>query len=238
MIDGLLIALLLQLVAVIAFPLTDSRIRGALGISYTGCQPLRSLPAGIEISPNLQPNFARDCTASLFGLVTARWVTVGRQTRSGNVTTTVSTSFALDAQGKPTRGFDLNLLVLPLFLLLRWWGDQGRGSPGRRFFGMQLIAKAANGLQHPAPKALAKRYVIFAAPAVIGSGLYVALVNWGGGTDAFSNPTTDYALFGLAILTTLAYVWPITAIVRRRDTFYDNAAGTAVMRVPAPDDIG
>ncbi|WP_204332987.1 hypothetical protein, partial [Klebsiella pneumoniae] len=70
--------LILQLIAVIAYPLTNGRIHGTESIGVTNCQPLRSIPAGIEVSADLQPNFAVDCTSNLLGLVTARWVTIGR----------------------------------------------------------------------------------------------------------------------------------------------------------------
>jgi hypothetical protein len=229
-IDLIAISALLQVVALVLFPLTHGQVQFSGGPLYgLDCQKLASVPEGVSIPPEFNANSVTDCQQSLLGLPTARTLRVSRITKDGAVTKVAQIRQRLDAEGKPTPGLPLDIFVLPLLIALRFALDRAGGSIGRRMCRVRL----SNGLdgQYPPPTtSVSRRYAALAlplAPAWIWSA-YAAL---------FSGPelpgTTLYWLFwaGTGIPLLIAALFAADSIIRRRDAFYDRFAGTRVLRL-------
>ncbi|WP_082172929.1 RDD family protein [Methylobacterium platani] len=227
-IDGLIVCLALQCVAIIAFPLSNARVQASSGIERVFCRKLTAPPPGIAMPIDFEANFATDCRWSILGFDTAHTITVGRFTRDGNTTKTVSITVLANDQGVPIRGLSLNLLLGPLFVLFRCWSDGQRGSPGRRLCGMRLLV-AVDGEDISPPRAvLSLRYLVFVLPGIpiwlldFYAGLYPSFALFGG-------PFIPI-MIGSITFAWMAAIWASLAIIRRRDAFYDIAAGTVVRR--------
>jgi hypothetical protein len=229
-IDLIAISALLQVVALVLFPLTHGQVQFSGGPLYgLDCQKLASVPEGVSIPPEFNANSVTDCQQSLLGLPIARTLRVSRITKNGAATKVAQIRQRLDAEGKPTPGLPLDIFVLPLLIALRFALDRAGGSIGRRMCRVRL----SNGLdgQYPPPTtSVSRRYAALAlplAPAWIWSA-YAAL---------FSGPelpgTTLYWLFwaGTGIPLLIAALFAADSIIRRRDAFYDRFAGTRVLRL-------
>ncbi|MFG5119650.1 RDD family protein [Methylorubrum sp. POS3] len=227
-IDGLIVGLALQSVAVIAFPLSNARIQASSGIERVSCRNLTAPPPGIAIPSDFGANFSKDCRWNILGFDTAHTITVGRFTRDGIITKTASVTVFADDQGLPIRGFSLDILLGPLFILLRLLSDGRKGSPGRRLCKVRLLA-VSGGDDVPPPRAkLTLRYFVFALPGAPSwllsfyAGLYPSF--------ALLQGSFVLILVGSSALAGLAFIWALFAIIRGRDAFYDVAAGTTARR--------
>ncbi len=229
-IDLIAISALLQVVALVLFPLTHSQVQFSGGPLYgLNCQKLPSVPDGVSIPPEFNANSVTDCQQSLQGLTTARTLRVSRITKDGAVTKVAQIRQRLDADGKPIPGWPLDIFVLPLFIALRFALDRAGGSIGRRICRLRL-SNASDGQYLPPTTAVSRRYAAQAlplAPAWIWSA-YAALFP---GQELLG--TTPYwllwAVTGIPLL--IAALFAADSIIRRRDAFYDRFAGTRVLRL-------
>jgi len=229
-IDLIAISALLQVVALVLFPLTHSQVQFSGGPLYgLNCQKLPSVPDGVSIPPEFNANSVTDCQQSLQGLTTARTLRVSRITKDGAVTKVAQIRQRLDADGKPIPGLPLDIFVLPLFIALRFALDRAGGSIGRRICRLRL-SNASDGQYLPPTTAVSRRYAAQAlplAPAWIWSA-YAALFP---GQELLG--TTPYwllwAVTGIPLL--IAALFAADSIIRRRDAFYDRFAGTRVLRL-------
>ena len=229
-IDLIAISALLQVVALVLFPLTHGHVQFSGGPLYgLNCQKLASAPEGVSIPPEFKANSVTDCQQSLLGLTTARTLRVSRITKDGTVTKVAQIRQRLDADGKPTPGLPLDIFVLPLLIALRFALDRIGGSIGRRICRLRL-SNASDGRTPPPTTSVSRRYAALAlplAPAWIWSA-YAALFP---GQELLG--TTLYWLFwaGTGIPLLIAALLAADSIIRRRDAFYDCFAGTRVLRL-------
>jgi RDD family len=230
LIDLIAIAAVLQLAALALFPLSNGHVQFSGGPFYAlNCQKLDQVPDGVRISAGFGADTIADCRQSLLGLPTARSLTVSRITRDGAVTRIATVRHMLDAQGKPTGGWPLDIFILPLLIGLRFWLDRIGGSPGRRICRIGL-SDGMNGHYPPPATLVNRRYVALALPLAPpwiwsaygtlfpGSALVGASMYW-----------LCWVGTGLPLL--IAALEAADSIIRRRDTFYDRFAQTSVLRL-------
>jgi hypothetical protein len=229
-IDLIAISAVLQVVALVLFPLTHGQVQFSGGPLYgLNCQKLASVPDGVSIPPEFNANSVTDCQQSLLGLPTARTLRVSRITKDGGVTKVAQIRQRLGADGKPTPGLPVDIFVLPLLIALRFALDRIGGSLGRRICRLRL-SNASDGQYPPPTTSVSRRYAAQAlplAPAWIWSA-YAALFP---GQELLG--TTPYWLLwaGTGIPLLIAALIAADSIIRRRDAFYDRFAGTRVLRL-------
>jgi hypothetical protein len=223
LVDAIVVVLLLQVVAIFAFQLSNGRVQLTHGVRVKDCTAVTSLPAGMAV-PSFTPNYMTSCRSTIFGWPFARTVEVGRKAQDAALLTEISVTVAVDEDGRVIDAFFLDWLVLPLLLVFRWWLDRGDASPGRHATNIHI--ETASG-ERPA-RNLAKRYALFGLiwlPMTLfeaWSGIFGGIANWERDLEVQGSLST------LTLIALIATV--VIPIVRRRDTFYDRWAGTAVVR--------
>jgi hypothetical protein len=93
--------------AAILFAATAGGVQMNSGL-FRVCAPATTVPKALDPPPPHDSNFATACNVSLFGATTGATLIVGRTTREGNVTTTVTQGYMLDADGKPIQGTSID----------------------------------------------------------------------------------------------------------------------------------
>ncbi|WP_375464473.1 hypothetical protein [uncultured Methylobacterium sp.] len=71
LLDGLRVAVALQVAAVIAFPRSNGRIQATAGFEHVSCQRLTALPPGLSVPPEFDADFATTCLFSVSDRPTA-----------------------------------------------------------------------------------------------------------------------------------------------------------------------
>jgi hypothetical protein len=230
-VDIIIVMLPFQILAAILFNMTAGMIQMDNGF-FTVCSSSRDIPQVRFDPPPHDSNFSRTCHVSFFGVTTGAVLTVGRATREGSTTTTVTQGYMIDKDGKPIHGFAIDWifwLALLAYLVIMTW-KTGR-SLGDRATKLRLVDTADPG----APGVpLRKAFVRYPA-MIIGFVPVFALLIWryvagGGSADAmFTADTFRWAM----VLLLVAALWEIALIVqiaRKTDPYYDRLAGTAVVR--------
>jgi hypothetical protein len=226
-IDAVAIGAVLQLAALALFPLSSGRVQFSGGPFQTfNCQQLEAAPEGVPIPAEFGANSITDCRQSLFGLPAARSLNLNRITYDGAVTKVVQVRHMLDVNGRPVRGWPLEIFILPLLIGLRYWLDHGRGSLGRRICGLRL-ADAMDGLEPPSAS-VNGRYVALALP-LLPLWLWSACAALFPGS-VLSSAVTHWLWVATGFPLLIAALEAADSIVRRRDTFYDRFAQTTVLR--------
>jgi uncharacterized membrane protein len=228
LIDVIAISAVLQLLAIVLFPLSHGGVQFAGGLIYgTTCEKLEKVPDGISLPADFAANSITDCRQSLFGLTSARVLRITRITQNGALTKTVYIARMLDADGAPTAGLPLDVLLLPLLLALRFALDHGRGSPGRRLCRIRL-RNASNG-EAASASALRRRYAVLLAvlsPALIWS-FYAAFVV--SADESASVILSIQAAVHIPVL--ILALQALHAAFWRQDAWSDRFAGTGVLQV-------
>jgi len=230
-IDLVIVMLPFQILAAALFATTDGRIQMESGF-FSVCQNGRTIPQGLEPPPPHDSNFMRVCRVSLFGATTGAVLTVGRVTKEGTTTTTVSQGYMLDINGKPIKGTSIDGLVqlgLLAYLVGMIW-KTGR-TWGARAVGIRVVDRSdpqRRGV--PLLKAVLRYIAMFlgAAPGL----LLLAFQH------ATKGPTADElftpSFFQVSMVALLVgTVWMVVLIVqiaRKTDPVYDRLAGTAVLK--------
>ena len=230
LIDLIAIAAVLQLAALALFPLSNGHVQFSGGPFYAlNCQKLDQVPEGLRISAGFGASTMTDCRQSLLGLPTARTLTVSRTTQDGAVTRVTTVRHMLDAHGKATGGWPLDIFILPLLIGFRFWLDRIGGSLGRRICRIGL-SDGLNGHYPPPATLVNRRYAALALPLAPpwiwsafgvlfpGSALVGASMYW-----------LCWVGTGLPLL--IAALAAADSIIRRRDAFYDRFAQTSVLRL-------
>jgi hypothetical protein len=226
-IDVAAIGIVLQLAALVLFPLSNGRVQFSAGAFQAfNCQRLEAAPEGVSIPAEFGVNSITDCRQSLFGLTAARGLNLNRITQDGAVTKVVQIRHMLDVNGKPVRGWPLEIFILPLLIGLRYGLDHGGGSLGRRICGIRL-ADAMDGLE-PSSASVSGRYLALALPLL-------PLWIWSARAALFpgsvpSSTATHWLWIVTGFPLLIAALEAADSIVRRGDTFYDRFAQTAVLR--------
>ncbi|MGJ4941360.1 RDD family protein [Bradyrhizobium sp. HKCCYLS1011] len=226
LIDVMIIAVILQLCALVLFPLTHGRIQFADGIYAINCSKLDSLPAGVAIPADFNANVIIDCQNSVLGLLSARTLRVQRVTRDGAITKEIHIDSMLDADGVPIVGLSLGILLLPLLLVWRFALDDRQGTPGRRICRTRLV-RADDG-SVPSASEVRRRYLFLLAilgPLII----WPVILSFFPVTALPENVLIAITLasYGPALIVGLA-AW--RQVYVRSDTWYDRFAGTSVIR--------
>ena len=230
LIDLVVVMIVTQALAAVLFPLSN----GALidGSSFmTDCRPAQGRPATIEIPAGFRPTSESICTKSLLEQPTARFYTLSRQATGSSVTT--SLSYARSAEDQMTLAFDLSVLQWPLLALMRWLLEiRGVPSLGRHLLSLRVLPR----WDEPATAAeiraaLGRRYILFALPGL--ASLAMAVLLFAALRFGVPLPTDLESILGSLgnLPLAMAAIAALYAIARGRDAFYDEAAGTTVLRL-------
>jgi uncharacterized RDD family membrane protein YckC len=234
-VDVLLTMVPFQIVVAVLYPMTDGAIQISSGIVISICQnrtDVATLPSGLDPPPPAGANYTSACRASFFGLETARWLTVGRETREGAITKKVWRTYALDREGRLTKAYTVDWIAyLALFLYLVALEHRLGATLGKKWLGLRVIdVRQMDRPRIPLGQAVARNLllwiglypmlIVFLGALLIGSGGLEGLMN--GGFFAWFMAS---GLLGIAI-----YIWIVIAIARKRDPIYDALARTAVVR--------
>ncbi len=214
----------LQLLVVLLFAATHGAVMTTYGLLPT-CHPAAGVPSGADVPPGSLLADSRLCTTRVFGAPTrvVFEADLGRGTGAG--TERYATPTSPDGMAA-RRVLDLDALFLPLFILIRWVGDRAfGGSVGRKL--ARITLATADGA--PAPTASGRRTLAFAWPYAPAFALVGATSAWD-----FALGNTPPLLLALSwaaasLLVPASQLAAVLAILGRRDAFYDETAGTAVV---------
>jgi hypothetical protein len=230
-IDSIAVGVVLQILALVLFPVSDGNVQFASGvIVQRDCHPLDKLPDGISIPAEFGANYMTECRASILGASTSHTVIFGRRTVEGGVTKFTQLEYMLDRQGKPIRGLALDIFILPILIALRWRLDRGKGSPGRRLSGIRLLN--LSDVENPPPASMInKRYAAVCLP-LLPAWIWTAYGSIFAGPKLADSPLFWPAWIAVGIPFLIAALEAAGSIIHRKDAYYDRIAGTCVSRFP------
>jgi hypothetical protein len=231
LIDSVVVMFPFQILAAVLFAMTAGTVQMDSGF-YRYCAAANTVQQSLDPPPPHDSNFARVCRISFFGAPTGAILTVGRVTRDGSATTTVSQGYMLDKDGTPIHGTSIDGIVglaLLIYLVGMIW-KTGR-TLGARIVAVRVIDAAAPGVSEvPIRKAII-RYLAMAIGFVpmFAVLIYQYAVNSGGADAVFTGNFfrwfTYAGVFGLLWVVALIF-----QIATKKDPVYDRLAGTAVVR--------
>jgi hypothetical protein len=226
--DAIIVTVILQLLAFALYPLSNGRVQFVSGVAMLHCDKLDAVPKGVTVPADFDATSITDCRHTLFGLTSARIVTVARATQNGAITTTKFISHSLDAQGKPIVGPTLDGLIWILLLAMRSAFDRGsRGTPARRLCRVRL-SNAADGQSPPPAPTVTRRYAVLTLPLLpllIWSLMLQPIMC----AEAVASIWLTLGMILPAVVLLGAVGLAVVAIIQRRDTWYDRFAGTSVL---------
>jgi hypothetical protein len=200
---------------------------------FTNCADGTTIPQGLNPPPPRDSNFMRVCGVSFFGATTGATLTVGRVTREGGSTTTVSQGYMLDKEGTPIQGTSIDWiyqLAFVAYLVAMVW-KTGK-TLGARAAGIGVIDVANPGASGvPLGRAIGRYLAMMIGIVPTLALLSYQSVTTGGNADAvftgqFFQWFTYAAVFG--------GLWTIVLIFQmglKIDPVYDRLAGTAVVKL-------
>jgi uncharacterized RDD family membrane protein YckC len=186
---------------------------------------LAQLPEGLDPAPPAHATFALDCRNFAFGLLeTARGLTVGRSTKEGTTTSTLTRSYALGADGKPRKAVSLDWLSpLLFFIYLVTFQCRFGATLGMRPFDTRVVDVEAPGRGGiPLRKAVIRNLLLWA-------GVVAFYENW----EAMFSDSFNSWLFAADLLIAAYVLWILVDVARKADPIYDRIARTAVLRSPS-----
>lgn len=231
-IDGLIVFVPFQMLAAVLFAMTAGMIQMESGL-FSTCEAGKTIPQTLDPPPPHDSNFVRVCRVSFFGATTGATMAVGRFTREGNTTRTVSQGYLLDRDGTPIHGVSIDWIVqlaFVIYLIAMIW-KTGR-TVGARVVGVRVIDTANSDTPGVPLLKATGRYLAMIIGAVPAFALLIfQLVTQHGIADAMFTGEF-FRWFAYAGL--FGGLWTIVLIVqiaRKTDPIYDRLAGTAVVRV-------
>jgi uncharacterized RDD family membrane protein YckC len=242
-IDGIIISLPFQVVVAILFAATSGRIQQVGGLTYTNCSIRQTVPDGLAPPPPAGSNFARECNVYFFGAQTARTLEVGRVTKEGAVTETVSRHYMLDRHGRmldrhgrPIDDVSADWIVMMAFIAYLFAMEARTGaSLGDRAMRIRVVDAAVPAAPSVPLRKIVTRYLAASVgflPMLAVALAYLSLA-YLYGADLEEIPASNIFTW-LGITGAAAFGWVIfltVQIIRKRDPLYDRIAGTAVVRV-------
>jgi uncharacterized RDD family membrane protein YckC len=231
LIDLVVVMFPFQILAAILFAMTAGMIQMDSGF-FSSCMTGKTIPQALTPPPPHDSNFARVCRISFFGAPTGAILTVGRVTREGNTTTTVTQGYMLDKDGTPINGTSIDWIVQLAFLayLVGMVWKTGR-TLGARVVKVRVVDATnprASGV--PLHKAIVRypAMMIGTVPA-FALLIYQSAANGGSADAMFTGNFFQWFMYagGLGALWVLVL---IIQIARKTDPVYDRLAGTAVLR--------
>lgn len=231
MIDAFLVALLLQFLGIFAFSVTG----GVVQSSVVAIPMLSGLSCGQSDYSHHQDEYSNGditkktvCEIRPFGFLQTRLVIERKYDAQGKVTATKARR--IDTNGDDASAFDWLYLLTPTFFLYRTLTEsRGNRTPGRHLTKIRLVAQDGST---PGSRQIAKRYSIQLLPLVLPPILNLAL------SASFTGKSPNLAMWAATTLFTFdaavlaMALWAMIDIVRRRDAFYDRAAGACVINDP------
>ena len=235
-VDMVVAQVALQALVVLLFAATHGAVMTTYGLS-TACRPLADIPAGADAPTGSPPAGPRLCTTRFLGAPTRIIFEADVRRTSGDGTEVYATPTVPDGTAA-RRVLNLDVLFFPLFILIRWAGDRSFGGSIGRKLGRVIITRVDG---RPGRAAISRRTAAFAWPYGPAIALVGATAIW---ECKGSAPPLLLSLGWAAgsILIPASQLAAVLAILGRRDAFYDEAAGTAVVPrsavsagpVPAP----
>jgi hypothetical protein len=230
-IDFVIVILPFQMLAAILFAVTAGTVQMTSGL-FTICETGKEIPQALNPPPPHDSNFTRFCRVSFFGATTGAVLTVGRVSREGQMTTTVTQGYMADRDGKPIKGTSIDLLfeLALVAYLVGMIRKKGRTLGGRvvRVRVVDVANPQAVGV--PLGKVTVRYLAMFIGAVPAFGVLIYAYFAGGGNADAMF----DAGFFRwFTIAAGLGALWAIVLviqIVRKTDPVYDRLAGTAVLR--------
>jgi uncharacterized RDD family membrane protein YckC len=232
LIDWIVVAVPFQVLAVVLFAMTSGMVQMHGGLFFNNCDVAKTIPKSLSPPPPHDSNFARVCRVSLFGATTGVTLTVGRATREGSATKTVTQGYMLDQAGNPIDSFSLDWIVVFSFLVYLVWMIWKTGrTVGARILRIKIIDVADTGSSEvPILKVITRHLAM-----IIGFVPALALFSYqramsDGSADAMF---TDRFFRWFIYADIVALIWSVLLIIqvaRKRDPVYDRLAGTAVVR--------
>ena len=230
-IDTIIVMFPFQILAVILFAVTAGTVQTESGF-FSYCNVDNAVPQSLDPPPPHDSNFARICHVSFFGAPTGAFLTVGRTTREGTTTTTVSQGYMLDKDDKPIRGISIDGIVwlaLLAYLIGMVW--KTGITLGARIVGVKVIDVAEPGTSGvPIHKAIV-RYLAMALGSVPMIAVLIYAYAFGGGSADAMFTADFFRWFTYAGV--VAALWTavlILQIAAKKDPVYDRLAGTAVVK--------
>ena len=230
-IDGIIVIIPFQILAVILFATTAGMIQMDSGF-FSTCMNGQTIPQGLDPPPPHDSNAIRVCRVSFFGAPTGAILTVARVARDGGATTTVSQSYMLDKDGTPVHGRSIDWifqLAFVVYLVAMIW-KTGR-TLGSRVVKVKVIDAANPGAAGVPLRKVIGRYLAMMIGALPAFALLIyQRIAVGGSADAMFTGEF-FRWFGYAAV--LGGIWALVLIIqvaRKRDPVYDRLAGTAVVR--------
>ena len=186
---------------------------------------MTDIPSGAELPPGSLPASPRLCTTRFLGAPTRVIFEADLGRIAGDRTEIYTTPTTKDGTAA-RRVLALDVLFFPLFILIRWVGDVRFGGSIGRKLGRVIITRADG---EPERTALSRRMAAFAWPYGPAFALVGATAIW-----EFAKGSAPPLLMSLgwaagSILVPASQLAAVLAILGRRDAFYDEAAGTAVV---------
>ncbi len=234
--DGAFILLPLEVVVAILFAMTDGRIQGQFGLNVLGCQALTQLPPGLQTQIT-NPNGAAQCAFGLPGLPTANVLIVSRSEKNGALTTTVSESFWLDANGDLAvqAGYDVTWIAVLIFFTYIVACEVRRG----RTIGDRMVRTRVVDAAHPEvvgvpfARSIVRRVAMMIGTIPAAIVLAPAFFYRYDAAALAAYTATPLYRYGTVASVVIGLVWLlliVIAIVRKKDPIYDRIARTAVIR--------
>lgn len=230
LIDSIVVMFPFQILAAILFAMTAGMIQMDNGF-FSTCANGAAIPQALNPPPPRDSNFARVCRVSFLGVTTGATLTVGRTTREGNATTTVSQGYRLDKDGTPINGTSIDLIFEMAFVayLVGMVWKTGK-TLGARTVGVRVIDTANPGVPGVPLRKVIIRYLAMMIGAVPAFALLIYQLTGGGGADAMLTGGFFRWFPYAAGLGALWVVVLIFQIATKTDPVYDRLAGTAVVR--------
>lgn len=232
-IDTIIVMLPFQLLAAVLFAMTAGMVQMQSGF-FSSCEH----GGRDQISEELRPlaprdsNFITVCRTTLLGATTGRTLTVGRATREGNLTTTVTMSYMQDKEGSIVKGTDIGwIFYLTLMIyLVAMISNSGKTLGGRAVRLRVIDTTNPDAREVPLRKVLI-RYLVMLIGVVPGAVFY-GYQYWSKGGIADAMFTTEaFPVFAAAVVFSGLWALALTIqIAKKIDPIYDRAAGTAVIR--------
>jgi uncharacterized RDD family membrane protein YckC len=231
LIDTIVVMFPFQILAVVLFAVTAGTIQMDRGF-FSSCTLSKTVPQSLDPPPPHDSNFAQLCHISFFGAPTGAILTVGRFTREGNTTTTVTQGYMLDKDDNPIHGTSVDGIVALAFLvyLVGMVWKTGR-TLGARVVGVKVVdVTEPDASEVPIHKAII-RYLAMAIGFVpLLAVLIFRYVVSGGSADAMFTSDFFRWFIGAGLLAALWTLVLIFQVATKTDPIYDRLAGTAVLR--------
>ena len=221
----------LQVLVVLLFAATQGAVMTTYGLS-TACHAVADLPRGVDVPrgadvpPGSSPANPRLCTTRFLGAPTRVIFDADLGRSSGSATEVYATPTIPDGTAA-RRVLNADVLFFPLFILIRWVGDRFfGGSIGRKLGRVGIVG--ADGV--PTRTAIFWRTAAFAWPYGPGIALVGGTSAWEFATGSAPPLLMSLSWMAASVLVPASQLAAVLAIVGRHDAFYDEAAGTAVVR--------